>query len=351
MPAVVRNATGPRISVIVPTYNRAHLLPRAIDSVLRAVSPGDEVIVVDDGSTDGTERITERYSEKIRYVRTENRGAGPARNLGIQMANHDWIAFLDSDDEWMPDHLDLHRAFHSACDVPFSFSNFDVHYDQSPDKAPGRMKLVSWTRDSRSWDEILGKGVPYSQFAELPAARKDFTVHIGSLRPVMWRTSYVPTVTSLVRRDLVGERLRFPEDLPTYEDYECYIGLSNLGKAAYLDCSTAINHGHGGPRISEVNRWTSVTTLLTILERNWGSDTEFLRSNRGKYESCRNELKKIQVKQMILRGDTKRARQEFREIKNLPLYIRILGFLPGFAVRIMSQFYNFVRDGGKKIST
>ncbi len=76
------------ISVIVPTYNRAHLLGRAIASVLMQLEDGDELIVVDDGSTDRTEEMIAPYGDRIRYILTDNQGAGAARNRGVSEARN-----------------------------------------------------------------------------------------------------------------------------------------------------------------------------------------------------------------------------------------------------------------------
>src|SRR5437667_2543232 len=99
-----------RASVIIATYNRAHVICRAISSALAAIRPGDEVIVIDDGSVDQTERVIAPYRDRIRYLAVEHRGAGAARNRGIREAKNELIAFLDSDDEWLPGQLELQRS-------------------------------------------------------------------------------------------------------------------------------------------------------------------------------------------------------------------------------------------------
>jgi len=93
------------ISVIIPTHNRAHTIGRAIESVLRQTLPPAEIIVIDDGSTDGTAELVQRNFPKCRYLQQPNQGVSSARNSGITAANREWLAFLDSDDEWMPDKL------------------------------------------------------------------------------------------------------------------------------------------------------------------------------------------------------------------------------------------------------
>ena len=93
------------ISVIIPTHNRAHVLDRALDSVLRQSLAPAEVIVVDDGSTDGTEKLMRKRFSSCHYLQQENLGVSSARNQGIKVATGDWLAFLDSDDEWLPSKL------------------------------------------------------------------------------------------------------------------------------------------------------------------------------------------------------------------------------------------------------
>jgi glycosyltransferase involved in cell wall biosynthesis len=94
-----------RISSVIPVYNRKNTIARAIDSVLAQEYPASEIIVVDDGSEDHTSEIVENYGEKVRYVYQDNSGVAAARNRGVHEAKCEWIAFLDSDDYWLPHHL------------------------------------------------------------------------------------------------------------------------------------------------------------------------------------------------------------------------------------------------------
>ncbi len=94
-----------KISVIIPTFNRADVLPRALHSILNQSRPADEIIVVDDGSNDKTGLIMQQQFPQLRYIYQQNKGVSHTRNVGIRQAKGDWIAFLDSDDEWLVDKL------------------------------------------------------------------------------------------------------------------------------------------------------------------------------------------------------------------------------------------------------
>lgn len=95
------------ISVVIPTYNRERWIRCAIDSVLAQTYSNYEIIVVDDGSSDNTRQVIQEYGNRVRYFYQTNKGVSAARNLGIREAKGEWIAFLDSDDEWLPSKLEL----------------------------------------------------------------------------------------------------------------------------------------------------------------------------------------------------------------------------------------------------
>jgi glycosyltransferase involved in cell wall biosynthesis len=95
----------PLISVVIPVYNRERTIGRAIESALQQSRPPAEILVVDDGSTDGSAEAIAAYGSHVRYVHQPNAGASVARNYGVGRAVAPWVAFLDSDDHWLEDHL------------------------------------------------------------------------------------------------------------------------------------------------------------------------------------------------------------------------------------------------------
>ena len=131
------------VSVVIPAYNAQRYIGRAIDSVLGQTHPAQEIIVVDDGSTDGTCSVVEGYGDRVRLIRQDNAGAGAARNAGITTGQGEWIAFLDADDEWLPEKLALqmdqlarHGALDWTCSNFFEASqNQPRQLARNPDKA------------------------------------------------------------------------------------------------------------------------------------------------------------------------------------------------------------------------
>ena len=114
-----------RVSVIVPTYNRAGLIAATLNSILNQIYPVHEIIVIDDGSVDNTAAILEDFKRSVRYERIANSGQCIARNHGASLASGDWLAFCDSDDLWRPDHLVRHVGLIADFpNVEFCFSNF-----------------------------------------------------------------------------------------------------------------------------------------------------------------------------------------------------------------------------------
>ncbi|HEY4076663.1 MAG TPA: glycosyltransferase family A protein [Rhizomicrobium sp.] len=120
----------PRVSAIIPTYNRAAFLKEALEAILSQTEPPDEVIVVDDGSTDDTQTVVTQSFSEVRYLRITNSGAPVARNAGAAQASGSWLWFCDSDDLWRPEYLARVRALIGAEPTPrFVFGNFRLVHD------------------------------------------------------------------------------------------------------------------------------------------------------------------------------------------------------------------------------
>jgi glycosyltransferase involved in cell wall biosynthesis len=115
--------TTPAVSVVVPAFNAEAHVAETLDAILAQTRPADEVIVVDDGSTDGTPAVLARYADRVRVIRQRNRGAGGAYTHGFEEASGDYVARCDADDLWVPDKLERQLAFlaaHPEADIVFS---------------------------------------------------------------------------------------------------------------------------------------------------------------------------------------------------------------------------------------
>jgi len=197
-------AEKPMVSVVIPTYNRAHLLGRAIKSVLDQTYQDFELIIVDDASTDNTKEVVKRLDDpRIRYVRhEENRGGAAARNTGIKTARGQFIAFQDSDDRWLPDKLEKQmRVFKSA----------------SP-------KV----------------GVVYTGFWRLRDGEKTYipsskvTRREGDIHDVLLEKNFVTTQTAVVRKECFGKAGMFDERLPRLQDWDLWIRISRYYHFLYV---------------------------------------------------------------------------------------------------------------------
>ena len=125
-------AAGMNVSVVIPAYNAEQTVRRTIDSVLGQTSPAHEIIVVDDGSTDDTIGVLRSYGDRIIAIEQQNAGASVARNNGIAASTGEWIAFLDADDEWLPDKLQRQTEHLARMpELRWTFSNFYVKTDAS----------------------------------------------------------------------------------------------------------------------------------------------------------------------------------------------------------------------------
>jgi hypothetical protein len=336
------------LSVIIPTYNRAGMICRAIDSVIPQLTADDEIIVIDDGSTDGTEESLNKVRDRIIYRRISNGGAGRARNEGIKIAHNGLIAFLDSDDEWMPKKIELQRALLQARpDVLFCFSDWR-YLGVERDPVPHLVSpLLSYLDKDKSFGEyILGPGVPFSSIAPLPEGMDDFMVHIGDLYVKQMETECVSVITLMYRRGSKREEdLKYPEDLPTREDWEFVGKLARKGSAAYLDCATAIAHTeHEDPALTKLDYITHLNARIKLLERVWGVDTEYLKDHSEGYLMVNHQAHKTLIREYLRHGRTQEAQEEIRKNMNIPMKYKLLSRFPGFLSRSLfrSRFPGFL---------
>ncbi len=183
----------PEVSVIIPTFNRETLLARALSSVLAQTGVSFELIVVDDGSTDGTRARVERDFPAATYLYQENQGPSAARNRGIERSRGEWIAFLDSDDEWLPGKLEAQ--------ISFFRQNPDCRIMQTEEIWIRNGKRVNqMTKHKKSGGFIFDKCLPLCAIS--PSA-------------------------VMIHKSLFEEVGLFDESLPACEDYDLWLRIAS----------------------------------------------------------------------------------------------------------------------------
>lgn len=315
------------VSVVIPTHNRAHLIGRALRSALREAGPEDEIIVIDDGSTDGTKEFVKSVrDDRVHYIWQSRSGAGAARNRGAREATRDLVAYLDSDDEWLPGKLALQRRFMAAApDVLFCFTDF---VRELGNRRQARA-IREWHTDTRSWAEIFGRPpVQYSSLTEPPCGVSDFPVYMGSIYRGEMHTNYVLTSCFVVRRREAGKAIHFTEGARTFEDWECFGHVAKCGLAGFLDFETAVQHAHPGPRLTDADLLTEAEARLVVLESVWGRDPEFLEDHGEEYRAVVHQQELLRVRGLLISGNPRAARQAMRKLAGSPVSYRVLSLLP-----------------------
>lgn len=314
------------VSVVIPTYNRADMVAEAVKSVLAQTMDDFEIIVVDDGSENETHSILEKYGDRIKVIQGEHGGAGRARNLGIQCATNDLIAFLDSDDIWLPGNLEIQRTFmERRPDILFCFSNFEVEYR---DGSVQPRYLSQWKREHATWEEAFGPGFLYSSVASLPEGLSDFKVYEGDLYRWQLTGFYVLTDTLVARRKEAGDALHFAEDLKTYEDLECFYRLSHRGKAGFLDVDTARQLDHPQSRLSQLANLDKIEARIILMRRIWGTDREFLSRYSDLYRYTLDDLLSRKAGLLLSQGKNRLARETLVEMHSPSPLLRMISQFP-----------------------
>lgn len=298
-----------RISVVIPTYNRALLLREAIDSALRQTWTDLEIIVVDDGSTDSTPEVARAYADKIVYQRQRNRGVNAARNAAIDLATGEFIALLDSDDVWLSHAMSLLCSLLGRFpDSGFAYGDFLVLRAGAPPSGPG---LRAWHDPAHPLEAQFERRHRFADLglaaAEGPLAR-NFDVFEGDLYESSLFGPRVPTSGSLIRRSLMGG-LRFPEHDSLCGDWEFFARLSHRHGAVYADVPVMLNRSHEDEvRLTRVSGVLQLESRIDLVDRVWRQDPGFLARHRAAVNARQFGLLLALARNRLLAGDAGPAR-------------------------------------------
>ena len=209
--------SSPRISAIIPTFNRAHLLPRAVDSILSQTLPPHSVILVDDGSTDGTEKLIKKNYPEIKYLKQDNLGVSAARNAGITATSCEWLAFLDSDDEWLPEKLARQMEV-----LNLAPAMKICHSDEIWIRNGKRVNPLKKHSKSGGW--MFKKALP-----------------ICCISPS----------SAMIHRSVFDNVGLFEESLPACEDYDLWLRVTSSYPVLYISEKLVVKHGGHQNQLSE----------------------------------------------------------------------------------------------------
>ena len=207
----------PLVSAIIPTYNRAHVLERAINSVLAQTFTDFELIVVDDGSEDSTPDLLKTFQDRLMGIHQEHAGVSAARNTGIRYSGGQLLAFLDSDDEWHPDKLNRQVRKYNE-EKPF----FICHTDET------------WMRDGK---EVRQKKIHAKQGGWF-------------FQRALERCLISPS-SAIIARSLLDRIGYFDESLPAAEDYDLWLRITAYYEVEFIPERLTIKHGGSCDQLSE----------------------------------------------------------------------------------------------------
>lgn len=289
----------PSVSVVIPAYNRADLLPRALRSAVGQTVAPLEILVVDDASQDDTAAVAERWSDRgVRLLRNaRNMGGAGTRNVGIEAARGDFVAFLDSDDEWLPDKLERQLALFAARgpEVGVVYCGLFVHRDDTGLRVASRE----------------------------PMYRGDVFRHLA--------TGWCPQTTTqfVVRRAALEAVGGFDPEMPSFQDYELWLRLSRHYRFDAVDDPLVVKHEHAGEQIGRA-AGPRLRGLDRILEK-WGGELEAALGAEGvaRFRSQHvAAVHRVAVFKHLELGERRAAAQ------SLARFLRVRGARPGTAARL-----------------
>ena len=208
-----------KISVVIPTFNRLSVLTRALDSAINQTIKPHEIIVIDDGSSDQTRNWIRNKFPEINYFYQKNMGVSTARNTGIDMAKGDWIAFLDSDDEWDKAKLELQsKAIHNNKDIPLSHTN--------------EIWIKNGVRINQKWS--------HQKFG-------------GQIFNRCLKKCIISPSTVIIRKDIFNEIGLFDTSLPVCEDYDLWLRVTARYPVLLLEKELTIKYGGHSDQLSNID--------------------------------------------------------------------------------------------------
>ena len=303
-----------KVSVIIPTYNRADLVCESIDSALAQSFDDYEIIVINDGSTDNTADRLKKYGNKIRYYEQPNGGVNKARNFALSKARGEYIATLDNDDLWHNNKLELQvKILDSFPEIAFTFSNFSIYKNRENILPDG---IQTWYSSPKSWKKFYEKSIKLNEFLNeySTSSLANTSLYIGDIYHASLQTYYVLPSTALFRRSMIPEGVKFVEHDPICGDWDFFARLSRDSKVAYLDFDTTLNRSHEDEvRITRTNWKKQLELRVDFIERLYLCDKGFYENNKYITDLTYYERLKALYRQQLLDGERHSAKNTLKK--------------------------------------
>jgi glycosyltransferase involved in cell wall biosynthesis len=306
----------------VPTYNRAALLPQAIISVLDQTYRHIEIIVVDDGSTDDTKSVNESFAGSVHYMITDHKGPAHARNEGMKVANGRYIAFLDSDDYYLPHKIELQVSFmEDHPEVGLVCSEFSGCFDG---KIFAEFNLRNyhtlWKRKKWAYEDVFSvKGVLSPICNHEP-----ITYYIGNPFTAMLQDTLICTTTILLRKEVIDSIGLQNEEFRFLEEYDFVLRIAKHFQIGFLNVPTYVLRYHANSMSGFLgSRIKTKEQLLLMIEmeynrlnslNQWACDDKVYHDkNRRAVEVRMADSYHIIGKLWLEYGNSEKARHYFRD--------------------------------------
>lgn len=345
-----------KVSVIIPTYNRAHYICQAIESVLEQTFKDIEIIVVDDGSTDNTKDILKPFMEKIIYIYTENGGPAHSRNTGMKIARGEYIAFLDSDDLYYPHKTELQATIlDKHPDIAMVYTEFSAFDDNGYwDEFHLRNYHTAYKDANLCYAHIFSE---YKTLREAGIHHETWdnrNIFLGNIYDQCFQQLLVFTNSIMFRRDILKTIGLQDENYWMFEEYEFVLRITKYYRVAFIDLPTyklryhknqiSITHEKEKHICIVVMKQTS---LLDITKKHCLNDMAYYLRNKYMIDKRLAVLNRALAIPLMLKGnDNKKARSLLKEctLYNHPEHLLwLITFTPFFARRILVKLCAFFR--------
>jgi len=333
----------PLVSIVIPTYNCGRYVEEAVDSVLGQTYRNMEIIVVNDGSTDDTESRLEKYKDRIRIVSQANRGLSGARNVGIGLSTGEYVAFLDSDDRWLPGKLERQLAcFQELEGIDMVFSDFSAIGPDGVTVAANHQKGTFGML--REYDLSIPDIFPESRILTTPPA-SGLRTCFGSVFFELCKGNFIlPSTTIFRRSSLESSGLRYNESYRCAEEQDFHVRFAMNHSVAWLDAvTTEYRIGRegklsGNPNVPRLIL-NSIETMQDLYKHN-----EVLRSSRKDLYNMVMGMHHSRLAYYYLSVlDKPNARKQAAEslkyapFRPKPIAIGALSFLPDFMLNLLRR--------------